>query len=330
VSVAVGARRVAFAVLALALAGAAAFAYLQAGKVDDSSAGRPWIYASIAAGLLAFLSLVAAIRTSGRQRHRSSAFGGADDLRRERENLLQAQGALEVSRTEEANLRSELERVAGDLAQTKEALTAKETSLGEADSRIKAAEEQAARARAELRAGVTVREEVARLIETELRTARSELEIVKQQHEEAQRQLESVQTTEAEREAAVAERDAVAAERDAIAAERDALRSLDERLRGELDAAKAKLDIISREMTDLGGRYQESTARAAHAEAKVLELNADLRELEDPRDLTGELRQTHAELDRTKTELGDALQKLEMLGEQLVGSRGDLEVVRGE
>ena len=34
-SVAVGARRVAFAVLALALAGAAAFAYLQAGKVDD-------------------------------------------------------------------------------------------------------------------------------------------------------------------------------------------------------------------------------------------------------------------------------------------------------
>ena len=71
-SVAVGARRVAFAVLALALAGAAAFAYLQAGKVDDSSAGRPWIYASIAAGLLAFLSPVAAIRTSGRQRHRSS------------------------------------------------------------------------------------------------------------------------------------------------------------------------------------------------------------------------------------------------------------------
>ena len=196
-SVAVGARRVAFAVLALALAGAAAFAYLQAGKVDDSSAGRPWIYASIAAGLLAFLSLVAAIRTSGRQRHRSSAFGGADDLRRERENLLQAQRALEVSRTEEANLRSELERLAGDLARTKEALAAKETSISEFDSRVRAAQEQAGRAEAELRAGVTVREEVARLIENELQPARSELAIIKQQHEEAQRQLESRRTAEA-------------------------------------------------------------------------------------------------------------------------------------
>ena len=47
----------AFALLALALAGAAAFAYLQAGEVA-SSAGRPWIYASIAAGLLALLALV--------------------------------------------------------------------------------------------------------------------------------------------------------------------------------------------------------------------------------------------------------------------------------
>jgi chromosome segregation ATPase len=316
VSVPVGARRVAFAVLALALAGAAAFAYLQAGKVDDSSAGQPWIYASIAAGLLAFLAVVAAVRTSGRQSHRSSGFGGVDDLER--------------SRTEEANLRSELERVAGDLAHTKEALAAKETSIGEVGSRIRAAEEQAARAEAELRAGVTVREEVARLIETELKTARSELAIVKQQHEEAQLRLESGQTTEAEREAAVAERDALAAERDAIAAERDALRSLDERLRGDLDAAKANLDILSREMTELGGRYQESAARAAHAEAKVLELNADLRELEDPRDLAGELQQTHAELDWTKNELAAALQKLETLGEQLVVSRGDLEVVRGE
>jgi chromosome segregation ATPase len=330
VSVPVGARRVAFAVLALALAGAAAFAYLQASKVDDSSAGQPWIYASIAAGLLAFLALVAAVRTSGRQNYRSSGFGGVDDLRRERENLLQVQGALERSRTEETNLRSELERVAGDLAQTKEALAAKETSIGEVGSRIRAAEEQAARAEAELRAGVTVREEVARLIETELKTARSELAIVKQQHEEAQLRLESGQTTEAEREAAVAERDALAAERDAIAAERDALRSLDERLRGDLDAAKANLDILSREMTELGGRYQESAARAAHAEAKVLELNADLRELEDPRDLAGDLQQTHAELDWTKNELGAALQKLETLGEQLVVSRGDLEVVRGE
>ena len=95
---------------------------------EASSAGRPWIYASIAAGFLAILALVAAIRTSGRPSYRSSGFGGVDDLRRERKNLLQAQKALERSRTEEANLRSELERVAGDLAQTKEALAAKETS----------------------------------------------------------------------------------------------------------------------------------------------------------------------------------------------------------
>jgi DNA repair exonuclease SbcCD ATPase subunit len=290
---------------------------------EASSAGRPWIYTSIAAGLLALLALVAAVRTSGRQTDRSSGFGGVDDLRRERKNLLQAQAALERSRTEEANLRGELERVAGDLALTKEALAAKETSVAEVDSRIRAAEEQAARAEAELRAGVTVREEVARLIETELKTARSELASIKQQHEEAQRQLEAGQTTEAER-------DALAAELDAIAAERDALRSLDERLRGELDAAKANLDIMSREMTELGGRYQESAARAAHAEAKVLELNADRRELEEQRDPTGELQRTHADLDRTKSELGDALRKLEMLGEQLVGSRGDLEVARGE
>jgi uncharacterized protein (DUF3084 family) len=458
VSVAVGARRVAFAVLALALAGAAAFAYLQAGKVDDrlslearrsaegaaqavaarltredvegpmdearadtissfvegglldpgesitiwstdavivfaadptligiqdrglrdqisrvlsngtqtettggfvhtfvavaagkdegspvvaevvrpdeaSSAGRPWIYASIAAGFLgflAFLALVAAIRTSGRSSYRSSGFGGVDDLRRERKNLLQAQKALESSRTEEASLRSQLERMASDLARTKEALAAKETSIGEFDSRVRAAQEQAGRAEAELRAGVTVREEVARLIENELQAARSELAIIKQQHEEAQRQLESRRTAEAELEAAAAERDALAAERDAIAAERDELRGADDHLRGELDAARANLEIISREMTELGDRYQESAARAAHAEAKVLDLNADLRELEGQPDLMGELRQTHAELETTRNDLGSALQKLETLGEQLVVSRGDLEVVRGE
>ena len=297
---------------------------------EASSAGRPWIYASIAAGFLAFLALVAAIRTSGRPSYRSSGFGGVEDLRRERKNLLQAHKALERSRTEEANLRSELELVAGDLAQTKEAFAAKETSIGEVDSRVRAAEEQAARAEAELRAGVTVREEVARLIETELQTARSELAIIKQQHEEAQRQLESGRTAEAELEAAAAERDALAAERDAIAAERDALRGADEHLRGELDAAKANLDIISREMTELGDRYQESAARAAHAEAKVLDLNADLRELEDQPDLTGELQQTHAELEETRNELGAALQKVEALGTQLVVSRGELDVVRGE
>jgi peptidoglycan hydrolase CwlO-like protein len=296
---------------------------------EASPAGHPWIYASIAAAFLALLVLVAAVRTSGRQGYRPNGFG-VDDLRRERKNLLQAQEALERSRTEEANLRSELERVAGDLALTKEALAAKETSIGEVDSRARAAEEQAARAEAELRAGVTVREEVARLIDTELQTARSELAMSKQQHEETQRQLESSRMAEAEREAAQAERDVLEAERDAIAAERDALRSLDERLRGELDAAKANLDIISREMTELGNRYQESAARAAHAEAKVLELNADRRELEDQRDPTGELQRTHAELEMTKNELGAALQKLETLGEQLVVSRGDLEAVRGE
>ena len=296
---------------------------------EASPAGHPWIYASIAAAFLALLVLVAAVRTSGRQGYRPNGFG-VDDLRRERKNLLQAQEALERSRTEEANLRSELERVAGDLARTKETLASKETTIGEVDSRARAAEEQAARAEAELRAGVTVREEVARLIDTELQTARSELAMTKQQHEEAQRQLESRRMAEAEREAAEAERDVLEAERDAIAAERDALRSLDERLRGELDAAKANLDIISREMTELGNRYQESAARAAHAEAKVLELNADRRELEGQRDPTGELQRTHAELEMTKNELGAALQKLETLGEWLVVSRGDLEVVRGE
>ena len=297
---------------------------------EASSAERPWIYASIAAGFLAFLALVAAIRTSGRPSYRSSGFGGVEVLRRDRKNLLQVHKALERSRTEEANLRSELELVAGDLAQTKEAFAAKETSIGEVDSRVRAAEEQAARAEAELRAGVTVREEVARLIETELQTARSELAFIKQQHEEAQRQLESRRTAEAELEAAAAERDVLAAERDAIAAERDALRGADEQLRGELDTARANLEIISREMTELGDRYQESAARAAHAEAKVLDLNADLRELEGQPDLMGELRQTHAELEATRNELGAALQKVEALGTQLVVSRGDLEVVRGE
>ena len=279
-------------------------------RADDeiASAGRPWIYASIAAGFLALLALVSAIRTSGRPSYRSSGFGGVDDLRRERKNLLQVQKALERSRTEEANLRSELERLAGDLAEAKEALAAKESSIGEVESRMRAAEEQAARAEAELRAGVTVREEVARLIETELQTARSELAIIKGQHEVAQRRLESERTAEARRETAAA----------------------DERLRGELDAAKANLDILSREMTELGDRYQESAARAAHAEAKVLDLNADLRELEDQPDPTGEIQKTHAELDRTRNELGAALQKVETLGAQLAVSRCDLEVVRGE
>ena len=295
-----------------------------------SSAERPWIYASIAAGFLAFLALVAAIRPSGRPSYRSSGFGGVEVLRRDRKNLLQVHKALERSRTEEANLRSELELVAGDLAQTKEAFAAKETSIGEVDSRVRAAEEQAARAEAELRAGVTVREEVARLIETELQTARSELAFIKQQHEEAQRQLDSRRTAEAELEAAAAERDVLAAERDAIAAERDALRGADEQLRGELDTARANLEIIGREMRELGDRYQESAARAAHAEAKVLDLNADLRELEGQPDLMGELRQTHTELEATRNELGAALQKVEALGTQLVISRGDLEGVRGE
>ena len=221
---------------------------------EASSAERPWIYASIAAGFLAFLALVAAIRTSGRPSYRSSGFGGVEVLRRDPKNLLQVHKALERSRTEEANLRSELELVAGDLAQTKEAFAAKETSIDEVDSRVRAAEEQAARAEAELRAGVTVREEVARLIETELQTARSELAFIKQQHEEAQRQLESRRTAEAELEAAAAERDVLAAERDAIAAERDALRGADEQLRGELDTARANLEIVSRKMTELGDR----------------------------------------------------------------------------
>jgi chromosome segregation ATPase len=203
-------------------------------------------------------------------------------LRRERKNLLQVHKALERSRTEEANLRSELELVAGDLAQTKEAFAAKETSIGEVDSRVRAAEEQAARAEAELRAGVTVREEVARLIETELQTARSELAFIKQQHEEAQRQLESGdgrgRARSRGRRARCLARNATRSPPSA-----DALRGADEQLRGELDTARANLEIISREMTELGDRYQESAARAAHAEAKVLDLNADLRELEGQR-----------------------------------------------
>jgi chromosome segregation ATPase len=297
---------------------------------EASSAGQPWIYASIAAGLLAFLALVAAVRVTGRPSHRSSGYGGVDDLLREREKLLEAQTALERSRTEGTSLRNELERVAGDLARTKEALSNRETSIGEVDSRGRAAEERAARAEAELRAGVTVREEVARLIETELQAARSELAIIKKQHEEAQRQLESGRAAEAENEAVTAERDALAGERDAIAAERDALRDLDERLRIELDAAREKLDIISREMTELDDRYQESAARATHAEAKVLDLNADLRDLGDRPELTRELQENHAELERMRNELGAALQKVEILGGQLEVSRGELEVARVE
>ena len=164
---------------------------------EASSAGRPWIYASVAAGLLAFLALVAAIRTSSAPRYRSSGFAG-DDLRRERKNLVQAQKALEQSKADEAKLKAELERLAGELAQTKEALATKESSIGAGDSRVRAAEEQAARAEAELKAGATVREEAARLIEAELRSARSELEAIRRDHDQAQRQFESGRTAEAE------------------------------------------------------------------------------------------------------------------------------------
>ena len=158
---------------------------------EASSAGRPWIYASIAAGLLAFLALVAAVRTSSAPSYRSSGFSGGNDLRREHKNLVQAQKALELSKADEAKLKGELERVAGELAQTKEALASKQSSIGEVDARVRAAEEQAARAEAELGAGATVREEAARLIEAELRSARSELAAIRRDHEHAQRQLES-------------------------------------------------------------------------------------------------------------------------------------------
>ena len=165
---------------------------------EATSAGRPWIYASIAAGLLAFLALVAAVRTTSRPSYRSSGFAGSDDPRRDRKNLVQAQKALEQSKADEAKLKGELERLAGELTQTKEALAAKEGSIGEVDARVRAAEEQAARAEAELKAGATVREEAARLIEAELRSARSELAAIKRDHDQAQRQLDSGRTAEAE------------------------------------------------------------------------------------------------------------------------------------
>jgi chromosome segregation ATPase len=225
---------------------------------------------------------------------------GAGNLRRERTSRLKAEKALDRAREEEIKLRAELERVVGELRETKEALSSKDASIGESGSKIRAAEGQPARAEAELRAGADVRDEAAGLIESELAVARSELASIREQSERAQR----------ERDVFAAERDAFAAERDAIAAERDTLRVTADGVRGELDATRANLEIISREMAELGARYEESAARAAHAEATVLDLNADMRELEDRPDLTGQLERTASELEQARRELDAASQKV--------------------
>ena len=182
---------------------------------------------------------------------------GAGNLRRERTSRLKAEKALDRAREEEVELRAELERVVGELRETKEALSSKDASIGETGSKIRAAEERAARAEAELRAGADVRDEAAGLIESELAVARSELASIREQSETAQRERDVFA---AERSALLNQRDALAAERDAIAAERDTLRVTADGVRGELDATRANLEIISREMAGLGARYEESAA----------------------------------------------------------------------
>ena len=115
-------------------------------RPDDevSSAGRPWIYASVASGLLALLAFAAALPRPGGYSRRSFVSFGAGNLRRERTSRLKAEKALDRARNEEITLKAELERVVGELRETKEALSSKDASIGETGSKIRAAEEQAA------------------------------------------------------------------------------------------------------------------------------------------------------------------------------------------
>ena len=122
-----------------------------------ASAGRPWIYASVASGLLAFLALYGALRVAGDS---SSSPGGSvrgADLRRAHKSLQIAERALEQSKAEEDRLRGEFERASGELRSSQEALATRDASIGEAEAKTRAAEEHSAR------------------IETELKGARSEL-----------------------------------------------------------------------------------------------------------------------------------------------------------
>ena len=228
-------------------------------RPDDevSSAGRPWIYASVACGLLAFLALAAALRRSSGYSRRSSVSFGAGDLRRERTSRLKAEKALDRAREEEIKRKAELERVVGELRETKEALSSKDASIGEAGSKIRAAEEQAARAEAELRAGANVRDEAARLIESELAVARSELASIKEQSEKAQRELDAGRAAQAELE--------------------QVRRSATE-TEGKAARAEAEAEQVRAELADLQTRAVEAAARAERADARVERAESAARE----------------------------------------------------
>lgn len=275
-------------------------------RPDDelASAGRPWIYASVASVLLALLAFAAALRTPNGYPSRSSGFSGAE-LRREHRNVMIAERALEQARALEAKLKEELERVTGDLRESQDALSAKDATIGEAESKLRAAGEQTARAEAELRAGATMRDEAARLIETELQVALSE------------------------RNSLIADREAITAARDAAMAELDALRATQDATSGELEATRANLEVITREMAELRARYEGSTARAAHAEARVLDLRAALRELEDRPDLTGELETAGTELETVREDQAAVTAELETFRAEHDRTRSELETTQG-
>jgi len=87
---------------------------------EVSSAGRSWIYASVASGLLALLAFAAALpRPSGYSRRSFVSFG-AGNLRRERTSRLKAEKALDRAREEEIKLKAELDREGGIVGWTED------------------------------------------------------------------------------------------------------------------------------------------------------------------------------------------------------------------
>src|SRR5688500_10923520 len=98
-----------------------------------ASAGQPWFFVTVAAGLLAVLALVVAVRWRGRSAPLKSNAGFTSSMpgdmaaafRNERETRQRAEQALEATRADESRLRAEVERLTRDAREAERAISEK-------------------------------------------------------------------------------------------------------------------------------------------------------------------------------------------------------------
>jgi chromosome segregation ATPase len=235
-----------------------------------ASAGQPWLFVTVAAGLLAVLALVVAIRWRGRSAPLRSAPGFSSQpsgdvsaaFRNERETRQRAEQALEASRSDESKLRGEVERLTRDMREAERWISEKDTAISQHESKVRAAEERAERLEAALRSG-SDRQESGRKTETELKEARAELDATRGR-------LDAL------------ERAQVAAAQDAQARLED-LEEQARRAREEAEQAQAELDHASAALAEAreeGSKLKEQVLAAEAAGTGATEIEARVAEAE--------------------------------------------------